>query len=79
MANRNGSEDPLALYATNGIDTEDKVKSAIKTTLVANNLFLDDTDLSNITDNTQLAYALTKKQSVMLLIIVLITQQGHCK
>jgi hypothetical protein len=73
MANRNGSEDPVALNATNGIDTEDKVKSAIKT-LVANNLFLDDTELSNIIDNTQLAYALTKKQSVMLLIIVQISK-----
>ena len=31
MANRNGSEDPVALYATNGIDTTDKVKLAIKT------------------------------------------------
>ena len=31
MANRNGSEDPVALYATNGIDTDDKVKLAIKT------------------------------------------------
>ena len=75
MANTNGSEDPLAnfLYATNGMDTEDKVKSAIKT-LVANNLFLDDTDLSNITDSTQLAYALTKKKTVMLLIIVIISK-----
>jgi hypothetical protein len=40
MANRNGSEDPVALYATNGIDTPDKVKLVIKT-LVDNHLFLN--------------------------------------
>ena len=73
MADRNGSEDPVALYATNGIDTPDKVKLAIKT-IADNNLFLNDTDMANIVDKTQLSYALTKKQSVLLLIMVLISK-----
>ena len=42
--------------------------------LVDNNLFLNGTDMANITDKTQLSYALTKKQSVILLIMVLISK-----
>ena len=73
MANRNGSEDPVSLYATNGIATEATVKLAIND-IVKNNPFLDDIDLAGVTDTTQLSYALAKKQSALLLILLLISK-----
>ena len=76
MAIRNGSGDPVSLYATNGIDTEANVKMAIND-IVKVNPFLDDIDLAGVTDSTQLTYALAKKQSALLLLLSLAHQQSY--